>query len=166
MKVELKVENLGSQLCVWIRGKNEQDINERFYSFWNHGATSGELHWELDLTAYFWTTPAKLLKALTNAHLFRLLNEGEADELDSGFNCFKGCKGGAMPYAKAHAQEEYNTLINEKGETGERNQWRYHGDRGYAEILEMSAESLDEPNKQTDWNTSHTNIFHKLGFKR
>ena len=36
---------------------------------------------------------------MTNASLFRLLNEAEES------NCLKGCKGGAMPYAKEIAKD-------------------------------------------------------------
>ena len=83
--------------AVLIEG-NASDIENRFNSFWNHGATSGELHWQTDVRAYFWTTEKKLLKAMTNASLFRLMNEAEET------NCLKGCKGGAMPYAKEIAK--------------------------------------------------------------
>ena len=141
-------------------------MNERFYSFWNHGATSGELHWEMDLTAYFWTTPKKLLKALTNARLFKMLNDADQlreNDYDGWTHCCKGIKGGFLPQARIDAQEEYDALTAE-GAT-ERNQWRYHSERCYSEILEVSAERPDEANKQTDWNTSHTTLMHRLGFK-
>ena len=106
--LKLAIENCGTQLALYLTGDNKQEIEERFYSLWNHGATSGELHWIFDennlnpdgeMRAYIWTKPERLEKAIVNAMLFKLLNEGEES------NCFKGCKGGAMPYAKAQAQE-------------------------------------------------------------
>ena len=98
MKLKLTQKNCGSRIAVGLLGE-ENDIIDRFNSFWNHGATSGELHWQTDIRAYFWTTEKKLLKAMTNASLFRLLNEAEES------NCLKGVKGGAMPYAKEIARD-------------------------------------------------------------
>ena len=84
--LKLAIENCGTQLALYLTGDNKQEIEERFYSLWNHGATSGELHWIFDennlspeghLRAYIWTNPEALEKAVTNAMLFSLLNEGE-----------------------------------------------------------------------------------------
>jgi hypothetical protein len=154
-EAQLKVENCGSQLCIWIEGE-EEAVNQRFYSFWNHGATSGELHWELDWLAYFWTTPDKLKKALVNINLFKVLNDAEANGyLDQ----FKGEKGGALPYARKMAEQQYEELLTEKTM---RNMWRYQTNTNYAEIMEVSAERPDESNVHTDWNTSHTTLISRL----
>ncbi len=151
--LKLAIENCGTQLALYLTGDNKQEIEERFYSLWNHGATSGELHWIFDennlnpdgeMRAYIWTKPERLEKAIVNAMLFKLLNEGEES------NCFKGCKGGAMPYAKAQAQEFIKSI------EGVKNWWRYQAEAEVFELGEICAENLDGPNKQTDWNTSHT----------
>ena len=98
------------------------------------------------MRAYIWTNPEALEKAVTNAMLFKLLNEGEESD------CFKGCEGGAMPYAKAQAQEFLKSI------DGVKNWWRYQAENEIFELGEISAVSSDEPNKHTDWNTSHTSF--------
>ena len=82
MKVKLYQQNCGSKIAVGIEG-NEQDVTDRFNSFWNHGATDGEFHWQTLTRGYFWTTTEKLKKAIFNATLFELWNkhpEMEDDE--------------------------------------------------------------------------------------
>ena len=49
--------------AVLIEG-DASDIENRFNSFWNHGATDGELHWLTEGNAYFWTTEKDLKKAI------------------------------------------------------------------------------------------------------
>jgi len=82
MKVKLYQQNCGSKIAVGIEG-NEKDVTDRFNSFWNHGATDGEFHWQTLTRGYFWTTTEKLKKAIFNATLFELWNkhpEMEDDE--------------------------------------------------------------------------------------
>jgi len=82
MKVKLYQQNCGSKIAVGIEG-NEKDVTDRFNSFWNHGATDGEFHWQTLTRGYFWTTAEKLKKAIFNATLFELWNkhpEMEDDE--------------------------------------------------------------------------------------
>ena len=73
-QVKLTQKNCGSRLAVGLHGDNKS-ITERFNSFWNHGATDGELHWLTDGNAYFWTTEKDLEKAVFNATLFELWNK-------------------------------------------------------------------------------------------
>jgi hypothetical protein len=80
--IKLYKQNCGSKIAVGIEG-DEQGITERFNSFWNHGATDGEFHWQTLTRGYFWTTEEKLKKAIFNATLFELWNkypEMEDDE--------------------------------------------------------------------------------------
>ena len=74
MKLKLTQKNCGSRIAVGLHGE-ENDILDRFNSFWNHGATSGELHWLTDGNAYFWTNEKDLKKAILNATLFELWNK-------------------------------------------------------------------------------------------
>jgi len=74
MKLKLTQKNCGSRIAVGLHGE-ENDILDRFNSFWNHGATSGELHKLTDGNAYFWTTEKELKKAILNATLFELWNK-------------------------------------------------------------------------------------------
>ena len=72
--IKLYKQNCGSQVAVGIEG-DEQGVTERFNSFWNHGATDGEFHWQTLARGYFWTTSEKLKKAIFNATLFEILNK-------------------------------------------------------------------------------------------
>ena len=81
MKLKLTQKNQGSRIAVGLHGE-ENDILDRFNSFWNHGATSGELHWQTAGNAYFWTTEKDLKKAILNATLFELWNNHPEMEED------------------------------------------------------------------------------------
>ena len=83
-EAKLIYQNCGSHWAVGIQCDNDTLREQTFNSFWNHGATSTEPHILTDTLWYFWTTPAKLRKAMTNGALFKLLNEdAEADIEDA-----------------------------------------------------------------------------------
>ena len=83
-EAKLIYQNCGSHWAVGILCEDETLLEQTFNSFWNHGATSSEPHILTDVLWYFWTTPDKLRHAMTNAALFKLLNEDEdLDEDDS-----------------------------------------------------------------------------------
>ena len=155
--LKLAIENCGTQLALYMMSDNETEIQERFYSLWNHGATSGKLHWinddlaNGDLKAYIWTQPEKLEKAVTNAMLFKLLNEAEAHG-EAGRVAIKGLKGGLMPRARELAAEFMESIKSVK------NWWRYQAQTEVFELGSICAESLDGPSVHTDWNTSHRSM--------
>jgi hypothetical protein len=76
-KTKLSIQSCGSKIAVCIEGPTRKTIERRFWSFWNHGATNGELQWHHETRAHFWTTDDKLLKSIHNAVLFKLLNKYE-----------------------------------------------------------------------------------------
>lgn len=83
-EAKLIYQNCGSHWAVGILCEDETLLEQTFNSFWNHGATSSDPHILSDILWYFWTTPDKLRHAMTNAALFKLLNEDEdLDEDDS-----------------------------------------------------------------------------------
>ena len=142
--IKLVYQNAGSWWCVGIysASSDEEAMEAQYNSFWNHGATSSEPKKVTDSLWYLWTTPTAFRKALENAELFKLLNEGEADELDSGFNCFKGCKGGAMPYAKANAQSRIDEMEHENFFSPRSKYVRPHFEGGFS-VGTISAEKPD-----------------------
>jgi len=110
--VKTGVQKCGTNWRVILTGE-AQDIEVKHWSMWNHGATRAELDWETETCAHFWSTPERILKAFTNAHLFRLLND--SDELreqdpDGWAHCCKGIKGGFLPQAKINAQKEFDEM--------------------------------------------------------
>jgi hypothetical protein len=140
MTTTLEYQDYSTKLIVSIKGENRQDIIEQHWSFYNHGATNQpELWWMCSTEAYFYTTREKLLKAMITAELFRLLNA--ADESDTEENCFKGCKGGAMPYARVQAQERFDGMIQNPRESFVNQHVDYYGydsNHGRAENLSDS----------------------------
>lgn len=82
--VSIFVQDFGTVLGVFLRGAKENIIN-RYYSFWNWGATGGELEWWTDSCALFWihskggrTADERLFHAMAMMALFEILNKGEA----------------------------------------------------------------------------------------
>jgi phosphopantetheinyl transferase (holo-ACP synthase) len=85
-------------------------IEQAFNSFYNHGATNGELQWvsrgsENNFIARFWSNKSKTLKAMIEAALRRLIQ--------SDSKRFKGVKGGAMTEARKVATKAFEAI--EKG---------------------------------------------------
>ena len=111
---ELSYQNCGEFWAVFLKSQNTEKIEQSYNSFWNHGATSGKLHFLSDTFGYFWTTAKTLKKALVNQNLFRMLNE--ADEMreqdPKGWaHCCKGIKGGFLPRAEELASEQFDSLM-------------------------------------------------------
>ena len=95
--------DFGTSIALAIEDESRQDIEYQYFSFYNHGATSGELHWLTEHMAYFWTSPEDLKHSLIEAHLFKLLN------IDAG-RYTKGKKGGLMPQAIERAIAQLNEI--------------------------------------------------------
>jgi hypothetical protein len=102
-QAKLLYQNCGTNWAVGISCSDETLLEQTFNSFWNHGATSSEPHKLAGDLWYFWTTPKKLLKAMTNAALFKLLN-------DAGGVAWKHTKGGAMPQARIMAKQRMDEM--------------------------------------------------------
>jgi hypothetical protein len=94
----------GTVIAIGIESidNNRIEIEHTFYSFWNHGATNGELHWLTEKFAYFWTGPQALLKSLINAALFELLG------IESHKS--KGKAGGLMREAESLARTKLDSI--------------------------------------------------------
>ena len=102
--IKLNKQNGGSKIAVGIEG-DEKSVTERFNSFWNHGATDGEFHWQTLTRGYFWTTTETLKKAIFNATLFELWNKyPELEESDN--------EGVAEGQARDIAAHRYDCMEN------------------------------------------------------
>ena len=80
--VTISIQNLGTILGVFLQG-TVQKIQERYYSFWNFGATSGELEYWSDNCGLLWlhssggvTANRKLFIAMQRGALAEILNKG------------------------------------------------------------------------------------------
>lgn len=72
--MRLVYQSLGTASYVGIESKDENEIVEQYYSFWNHGATGGKLHWMSDTFAYISTSPENLEDYFHNSSYHLLLN--------------------------------------------------------------------------------------------
>ena len=72
--MKLYYQPLGTATYVGIESKNKTEIEQQFYSFWNHGATGGKLHWMSSTFAYISTNEKKLEKYFENSSYHLLLN--------------------------------------------------------------------------------------------
>ena len=155
MGAKVSYQDCGNHIAVFLDG-NDTELEEKFNSFWNHSATDGELKMVTDWKGYFWTTKEKLMKALTNAHLFRMLND--SDELrendpDGWAHCCKGLKGGFLPQAKARAHFEFASYEKEK--RANFNGWnkKNHSDETFA-VLDRT-HSLGSPRAEYTSEDAH-----------
>jgi len=96
--------DFGSVIAIGIQDNNKDQIEFTYFSFWNHGATQGDLEWVKEDFAFFWTTPRKLRKSLIQSSLFQLLN------IDGGRA--KGKKHGLMPEALRIAKQRFEEIEN------------------------------------------------------
>lgn len=79
--VTINCQNFGTIIGVFLLGEKEIDIERRYLSFLHWKATGGDLEWWTNQCALFWvystvqdTAENKILKALTNAALFEIIN--------------------------------------------------------------------------------------------
>lgn len=80
--VKLYKQTFFNKLIIEINADNHNELVQTWYSFFNHGASNGELHViEEDKSAYFYTTEPNLKKALKEIQIFKWLQE-----VDPNFN--------------------------------------------------------------------------------
>jgi len=86
--VTICCQNLGTILAIFLQGKQE-DIERRYYAFWNYGATNGELEYWCDSCGLLWlysdkhlTAVDKLYKAFVHGALMEILNKGHTKGRD------------------------------------------------------------------------------------
>ena len=100
--MKLIYQPLGTVCYVGIESDNLQETQEQYYSFWNHGATGGGLHWMCDTFAYITSNEEKLERYFLNSSLHLILNKYP--------DTYKGQKGGAMDAAKKLAKRRFAEL--------------------------------------------------------
>ena len=119
MKTNLSYQDFTTKIIVLIKGESREAIEQDFWGFYNHNGTDGgqakadepHLEWLTDNPAhggYFYTTRERLLQSMVSRSLFKLLNDQQSQPRES--NCFKGCEGGAMPYAKELGQQWFDSM--------------------------------------------------------
>ena len=100
--MKLVYQPLGTVCYVGMESDDLQEVQEQYYSFWNHGATGGGLHWMCDTFAYITSNEEKLEKYFLNSSLHLILNKYP--------DTYKGVKGGAMDAIKRLAARRFAEL--------------------------------------------------------
>ena len=100
--MKLIYQPLGTSCLVGIETSDEEKRMEQYFSFWNHGATSGKLHEMNDNFHYISTSPEKLEKYFLNSSFHLLLNKFPQK--------YKGTKGGVMEDARKLAKRRFEDL--------------------------------------------------------
>jgi hypothetical protein len=100
--MKLIYQPLGTTCLVGIETTNETDRMEQYFSFWNHGATSGKLHEMSENFHYITSSPEKLEKYFVNSSFHLLLNTFPQK--------YKGTKGGVMEDARKLGARRYEDL--------------------------------------------------------
>jgi len=100
--MKLIYQPLGTSCLVGIETANETERMEQYFSFWNHGATSGKLHEMSENFYYITSSPEKMEKYFVNSSFHLLLNTFPQK--------YKGVKGGVMADARKLAARRYEDL--------------------------------------------------------
>ena len=94
--MKLIYQPLGTSSLVGIETNDETERTEQYWSFWNHGATSGKLHEMSENFHYITTSDEKLERYFLNSSFHLLLNKFPEK--------YKGIKGGVMEDARKLAK--------------------------------------------------------------
>ena len=100
--MKLIYQPLGTTCLVGIETTDEEKRTEQYYSFWNHGATSGKLHEMSDNFHYITSSPEKMEKYFFNSSFHLLLNKFPQK--------YKGVKGGVVEDARKLAARRFEDL--------------------------------------------------------
>ena len=100
--MKLIYQPLGTVCLVGIETNDEEKRMEQYFSFWNHGATSGKLNELSDNFHYITTTPEKLERHFFNSSFHLLLNKFPQK--------YKGVKGGVVEDARKLGARRFEDL--------------------------------------------------------
>src|SRR5947208_266737 len=106
----LSCQDFGTQLAIGILADTREEVEEQFFSFYNHEATEGQLHWLIEgaphYLAYFWTDTHRLIRALVIAALWELIN--------TAAERYKGKRGGALPDAWQIGERRFSEITQDR----------------------------------------------------
>ena len=99
----------GANTAVGLVGDTRLEVIERYFSFWNHKGTNGELYWLKDeakpFVAYFWSDEKRIKDSIKSATLLEAMNCMGKE--------FKGVKGGFMPFVNDMVEIKLSELTPE-----------------------------------------------------
>ncbi len=107
--VKIILHREGTNTAVGLVGDTKQEVIRRYFSFWNHKGTNGELYWLKDeakpFVAYFWSDEKRIKDSIKSATLLEAMNCMGKE--------FKGVKGGFMPFVNDMVEIKLSELTPE-----------------------------------------------------
>lgn len=104
------------KIAIGIKADSEEEVNLQYNSFYNWGATNGELIWMNNgygnnYFAFIWTSTTQFTKWLINSSRAFFTNNPENEP---AIKQFKHKRGGINDLAKQRAQKVNSSIIEEK----------------------------------------------------
>ena len=101
--MKLILQRLGTVWLIGIETDNPEERQAQYWSLWNHGATSADLHEMSDSFAYIVSNEERVKKYFINSSLHLVLNKFP--------DAYKGFESGAMTHAKSLAKRRLDELM-------------------------------------------------------
>jgi len=114
--MKLYYQDCGTYIAIAIESDNPEEIELQYNSFYNYGATDGELHYMSDRFAYIWTDEKRMNKYFVTSSLYKMLNDSDQlreHDPEGWAHCCKGIKDGFMPQARINAEERKSKMIRD-----------------------------------------------------
>ena len=87
--VKISLQNFGTIYGIFLNGTSKEAIEQRYYSFYNHEATGGDLEWWSETCGLFWiytskagTADDKLRLALARAAFAKIMQHNRPAGID------------------------------------------------------------------------------------
>ena len=101
--MKLILQQLGTVWLIGIETSDPEELQATYYSLWNNGATSADLHEMSDSFSYVVSDEERVKQYFINSSLHMVLNKFP--------DAYKGFEGGAMPHAKSLAKRRLDELM-------------------------------------------------------
>ena len=136
---KLSMQDCGSRIAVFVEGDSKQEVEYRYNSLYNFGASDNDPHKWTDTFGYVWATESSLEKYFETSSLFELLGDPKACAAG------KGISGGLLLNAKQLGQEKMKALYANKETV-----FKFISDRECYQMGSISAEKEDSFSEDKD----------------
>lgn len=107
-----RYETSGADYRVYIYGDTEAEIEQRFWSYYNHGTTNGRFHWITDFFGYFITKKADLKEGIYRRYRQQAINLIDKNPPTNRLEAIKIYKK-KLKEARKDAEEEFSSQAKE-----------------------------------------------------
>ena len=112
-KPEMSYQMNGYKMAFMMTHKDKELIESYYDLFFNHGAVdvTAKLYWVHERKAYFWTDETRMMKALTNIYLHRIMSISHKERS----SLFKGESGAGRILAAELASKAFDRIVRIAG---------------------------------------------------